>query len=64
MTMHPDPYHPARAFNDPELFIPPQPLTVASPKPTAFCPGSCAIGVCLGLVVGLAIGVLAMLRLL
>jgi hypothetical protein len=64
MTMHPDPYHPARAFDDPELLIPARPLPVAPPEPTAFCPGSFALGVCLGLVVGLAIGVLAMLRLL
>jgi hypothetical protein len=64
MTMHPDPYHPARAFDDPELLIPSRPLPVAPPEPTVFCPGSFAIGVCLGLVVGLAIGVLAMLRLL
>jgi hypothetical protein len=64
MTMHPDPYHPARAFDDPELVIPPRPLPVAPPEPAAFCAGSFAIGVGLGLVVGLAIGVLAMLRLL
>jgi hypothetical protein len=55
MTMHPDPYHPVN---------PSRPLPVAPPEPTAFCPGSFALGVCLGLVVGLAIGVLAMLRLL
>jgi hypothetical protein len=64
MTMHPDPWHPVRAFDDPALVTPPRPLPVAPPEPAAVCPGSLAIGVCLGLVFGIAIATPAMLRLL
>jgi hypothetical protein len=62
MTMHPDPWHPVRAFDDPVLTAAPRPLPIAPAPRALFCPGSFAMGVCLGLVVGIALATLAMLR--
>lgn len=57
MTMHPDTHHPMRPFTDDAPGLP-----VAPQQPPLVCPGSFALGACLGLFVGLALATLAMLR--